>query len=146
MSKKKKAKPSPKKQAAKPAKKKATKVAARRTPTRTSQPKAKASETKRTAQSTIFIFKSDTGIGIRSSPQYLTGGPGFIEWTVVDLTGGQMAPVVITWPEGGPWGKEPIEIRGHLRRTLADATPGHYKYTVTVGDVFEDPEVEIPEN
>ena len=144
MSKKKKAKPSPKKKAAKPAKKKATKAATRRTPTRTSTPAA--SDTKRTAQSTIFIFKSDTGIGVRSSPQYLTGGPGYIEWTVVDLTGGQMAPVVITWPEGGPWGKEPIEIRGHLRRTLADAAPGHYKYTVTVGDVFEDPEIEIPES
>jgi hypothetical protein len=144
MSKKKKAKPAARKVASKPVKKKVAKAAARKPAARVSS--LAASETKRTAQSTIFIFKTDSGIGVRSSPQYLTGGPGYIEWTIVNMTGGELVPAVITWPEGGPWGKDPIEIRGHLRRSLSDAAPGHYKYTVTVGDVFEDPEVEIPEN
>jgi len=103
--------------------------------------------TRRTAQATIVIFNAGGRTQIRTSPQLLPAGPGYIEWTVVDLTG-TGAPVEITWPNGGPFGKTPIQIPkddGWVRVNLDGAAEGRFKYTVTVGGVSEDPEVEIPE-
>ena len=100
----------------------------------------------RTAQATIFIFRTGSGTKIRTAPQKLFAGPGFIEWTVVNLVDGSNVPVTLTWPNGGPWGKEPVELRdGMTRKSLEGATAGTYKYVVHGLDAQEDPEVEIPE-
>ena len=103
--------------------------------------------TKRTSQATIFLTQGPGGLQIRTAPQYITAGPGFIEWTVVNMTGGDDIPVEISFPKGGPWGGEKITIRdGWIRRSCHDALDGTFKYTVTAGGVSEDPEIEIPEN
>jgi len=100
----------------------------------------------RTAYATIFIFRTGSGTRIRTAPQRLYAGPGFIEWTVVNLVDGSTAPVTLTWPNGGPWGKEPVEVRdGTIRVPLEGAKPGRYKYVVHGLDAQEDPELEIPE-
>lgn len=102
--------------------------------------------TGRTAYATIVIFRSGTGTKIRTAPQRLYAGPGAIEWSVINLVDGSNVPVRLTWPNGGPWGKEPIEIRdGMIRCTLDGAAEGRFKYVVQALDATEDPEVEIPE-
>ena len=55
-------------------------------------------------------------------------------------------PVTITWPDGGPWGKEPIEFRSRVRLNGDDVAPGRYKYVVSAFDAREDPEIEFPMN
>jgi hypothetical protein len=55
-------------------------------------------------------------------------------------------PVTITWPNGGPWGREPLSVRNCLRESAAGVTPGVYKYVVSALDAQEDPEVEFPQN
>ena len=103
--------------------------------------------TKRTSQATIFITQGPGGLQIRTAPQYITAGPGFVEWTVVNLTGGDDIPVEISFPKGGPWGGEKITIKdGWIRRSCHDALDGNFKYTVSAGGASEDPEIEIPEN
>ena len=99
-----------------------------------------------TSQVTIFLFRTGHGNKIRTAPQLAYAGPGHIEWTVVNLIDGSDVPVTITWPDGGPWGKEPIEIRSMLRLNCDDVAPGRYKYVVSAFDVREDPELEFPMN
>ena len=100
----------------------------------------------RTSQATIFIFRTGNGNKIRTSPQRMYAGPGHVEWTVVNLIDGSDVPVTITWPGGGPWGKEPIEVRSWTRKSADGVAPGVYKYVVSALDAQEDPEVEFPEN
>ena len=53
------------------------------------------------------------------------------QWTLFDPATLRNAPVTLTWPNGGPWGKEPVEVRdGTIRVPLEGATPGRYKYVV----------------
>jgi hypothetical protein len=100
----------------------------------------------RTSQITIFVFRTGAGTKIRTAPQRAYAGPGFVEWTVVNMVDGSNIPVTITWPGGGPWGKEPIEIRdGMERREIGSEPRGRFKYVVHALDAQEDPEVEIPE-
>lgn len=120
--------------------KRAKKPAARRSTARV------AAATKRTAAATIFVYTANGETRVRTSPQYLVAGPGFIEWTVVNLASGDAdVPVRISWPKPGPWGNIPIDIRGHVRLPVPDTAEGHFKYNVTVGGYTEDPELEIPE-
>jgi hypothetical protein len=102
----------------------------------------------RTAAATIFAYKVDGVTRIRTSPQRLGAGPGFIEWTVVNLASDEHVDVQITWPKGSPWGGDaPITIKGgNIRMSLEGAKHGIYKYNVTAGGYTEDPEVEIPGN
>jgi hypothetical protein len=134
-----------KKKKAKPATRKAAPKSAKRA---TARPRAtQAVGTGRTSQVTIFIYRTASGNKIRTSPQRAFAGPGHIEWTVVNLVDGSNVPVTITWPEGGPWGKEAVQIRenGWNRLSVSDAKPGVYKYVVSALDAQEDPEIEIPE-
>lgn len=132
----------------KPAPKKAPKKAARK-----SAPKARVSSrltagasTSRTLTVTIFIYRTGNGNRIRTSPQRLYANPGDrIAWNVVNLIDGSNVPVTITWPEGGPWGKDPIEVRDWHMESFADVPLGRFKYTVSALDATEDPEVELPE-
>lgn len=137
MSKKKKGKPSKKKPAKKKAASRATRVAVR--PAR-----ASAVATNRTAQATVFVFNAGGRTMVRTAPHHLVAGPGYVEWTVVDLTGGD-ATVEITWKDGGPFDGAPIVVRGSERKPLAGAKEGTFKYNVTAGGYTEDPEIEIPE-
>jgi hypothetical protein len=131
--------------------KKKGKPAAKKKAARTSAPvrrpaRTAAATTGRTAYATIVIFRTGTGTKIRTAPQRLYAGPGAIEWTVLNLVDGSNVPVTLTWPNGGPWGKEPIEIRdGMIHRSLEGAAEGRFKYVVRALDATEDPEVEIPE-
>lgn len=136
------AKKAPKKAPKKQTARKATKKSAA-TSRLTSQ--ISAAPTGRTSQVTIFIFRTAQGNKIRTAPQRAYAGPGHIEWTVVNLVDGTDVPVTLTWPEGGPWGKEPISIRSWERRSVEGVTPGVYKYVVSALDAQEDPEVEFPE-
>lgn len=107
---------------------------------------AAATGTGRTAQATIVIFKTGQGVKIRTAPQLLYAGPGAIEWTVVNLVDGTNVPVTITWPDGGPFGNQPLEIRSGMTRCVLDgAKEGRFKYVVNALGATEDPEVEIPE-
>ena len=100
----------------------------------------------RTLTATVFIYRTGSGNKIRTSPQRLYANPeDRIEWTVVNLVDGSDVPARITWPDGGPWGKEPIEFRSCERRSLDGAKDGRYKYVVSALDAQEDPEIEIPE-
>ena len=99
----------------------------------------------RTSQVTIVLFRTGHGNKIRTAPQLAFAGPGHIEWTVVNLIDGTDVPVTITWPDGGPWGKEPIEIRSMVRLNADEVRPGRYKYVVSAFDAREDPELEFPE-
>lgn len=99
-----------------------------------------------TSQVTIYLFRTSEGIKIRTAPQRAYAGPGHIEWTVVNLIDGADVPVTISWPNGGPWGKEPISIQSYERRSAAGARVGRYKYVVSALGVEEDPEVEFPES
>jgi len=129
------------KKAKKAAKKPAKKTAARATAARAAGP------TKRTASATIFVYDAGGECRVRTSPQLLTCGPGFLEWTVVNLTPGPMPDVDLTWPGGSPWGGAPIPIRnGNARLSMNAAKAGRFKYNVTCNGYTEDPEVEYPEN
>ena len=102
--------------------------------------------TGRTAQATIVIFRTGQGTRIRTTPQRLYAGPGAIEWTVLNLVDGTNVPVTLTWPNGGPWGNTPVEIRdGMVWVSLEGAKEGRFKYVVSALGATEDPEVEIPE-
>ena len=130
----------------KPAAKKAPKKAAKNTAARSrTSPRLTAAATGGTSQITIFLFKTGHGNKIRTSPQRAFAGPGFVEWTVVNLIDGTDVPVTITWPEGGPWGKEPVAVRSWERKSADGVKPGVYKYVVSALDAQEDPEVEFPE-
>ena len=105
-----------------------------------------AEPTGRTSQITIFLFRTGNGNKIRTSPQRLYANPGdFIEWTVVNLIDGSDVPVTLTWPEQGPWGKDPIEIKGWTRMPFGDGPSGRFKFVVSALDVQEDPEIELPD-
>ena len=100
----------------------------------------------RTVNATIFIFRTGSGTKIRTTPQRLYANPGDrIEWSVVNMVDGTDVPVTITWPEQGPWGKQPIEFKSCDRRALEGAPAGRYKYVVSALGAQEDPEVEIPD-
>ena len=102
--------------------------------------------TGRTLHVTIHLFRTGNGNKIRTSPQRLYANPGdFVEFTVVNLIDGSDVPVTLTWPEAGPWGKEPIEIRSWERKPFGDAPSGRYKFVVSALNVQEDPEVVIPD-
>jgi hypothetical protein len=138
------AKPAARATAVKKAPKKAARKAApstRRTASRSDAGTAAG----RTSQVTIFLFRTGQGNRIRTAPQRAYAGPGHIEWTVVNLIDGSDVPVTITWPDGGPWGKEPIDIRSWTRKSADGVAPGVYKYVVSALDAQEDPEVEFPE-
>lgn len=120
------------------------KAAARKAPT---PAVSSAVPSNRTAAATIFLYKTDGGHRVRTSPQLLPAGPGFIEWTVVNLTSDEHVDVEISWPEGGPWGDAPIYIKGgNARVSCQGAKDGRYKYNVTANGYTEDPEVDIPWN
>lgn len=101
---------------------------------------------RQTSQATIFLFKTAQGNRIRTSPQLAFAGPGHIEWTVVNLIDGSDVPVTLTWPDGGPWGKEPIDVKSFVRLSSDKVPPGRYKYVVSAYDAQEDPEIEFPQN
>lgn len=107
---------------------------------------ASAVPSRRIAAATIFIYKVDGGTRIRTSPHRLGAGPGFIEWTVVNLASDAPVDVEITWPAGSPWGgAAPIPIRGgNARVSCVGAKDGIYKYNVTADGYTEDPELEFP--
>ena len=129
----------------KPAAKKAPKKAVKKAAARSTRPaRLTAATGGRTSQITIFLFRTGSGNRIRTSPQRAYAGPGHVEWTVVNLIDGSDVPVTITWPQEGPWGKEPIEIRSWTRRSADEVKPGVYKYVVHALDAQEDPEVEFP--
>jgi len=127
------------KKAAKKAPKKAAKPAARR---------AAAAPSQRTSAATIFVYDAGGATRVRTSPQRLSCGPGFVEWTVVNLTSGPMPDVDITWVKGSPWGGHPIPVRnGNARIAIGvGAKEGTFKYNVNCNGYVEDPEVQYPEN
>jgi len=101
---------------------------------------------KRIGAATIFLYEIDGAQRIRTSPKRLGAGPGFIEWTVVNLTSDQPVEVEISWPEGSPWGdNRRIPITGGNARVSCVGTKDRvYKYNVTANGYTEDPEIEIP--
>lgn len=132
--------------APKKAAKKAAKKSVSSTRTGASLASAGTAGTGRTLHTTIFLFRTGNGNKIRTSPQRLYANPGdFIEWTVVNLVDGSDVPVTLTWPEAGPWGKDPIQIRGWERKAFGNAAAGVFKFVVSALDAQEDPEVELPD-
>jgi hypothetical protein len=133
----------------KPAARKAPKKSAPRKAAAAPRPAARlagAESNGRTVSATIFIYRTGSGNKIRTSPQRLFANPGDrIEWSVVNLVDGSEVPVTITWPNGGPWGKEPLAFRGSDRKPVNSGTQGRFKYVVSALDAQEDPEVEIPD-
>jgi hypothetical protein len=100
----------------------------------------------KTVYATIYVFRTGNGNKIRTSPPKIYANPNDrIEWSVVNLVDGSDVPATITWPAGGPFGKEPIELKGFTTRRLEAAKTGVYKYNVSALDAVEDPEIEIPE-
>lgn len=99
----------------------------------------------RTSQITIFLFRTSHGNKIRTAPQRAYAGPGFVEWTVVNMIDGSDVPVRITWPEGSPFATESIEFKSRQRESADGVKPGIYKYVVHAYDTQEDPEIEFPE-
>jgi hypothetical protein len=134
------------KPAAKQAPKKKKKTTAMAAPARRLTATTGSAETTgRTSQITIFLFRTSQGNKIRTAPQRAYAGPGFVEWTVVNMIDGSDVPVRITWPQGSPFAKESIEFRGRQRESADGVRPGVYKYVVHAFDTQEDPEVEFPE-
>ena len=125
----------------KPASKKASPAKRKKSPRQTAV-------SNRTAAATIFVYQVKGETRVRTSPQLLPAGPGYIEWTVVNMISDDPVDVEITWQKDSPWGgQEPICIRnGCERRSMAGAKDGRYKYNVTVNGYTEDPEIEIPWN
>jgi hypothetical protein len=143
----KKVKRKPAKKAVKVVKKTAKRAPAKRRSARKRLADNLPAPTKRTAAATIFVYETGSGTRVRTSPQLLTSGPGYIEWTVVNLSSDAMPDVDISWPDGSPWGGAPIPIRGgNVRKSLDGAAKGRFKYNVTCNGFTEDPEVEYPEN
>ena len=145
---KKKGKPAKKGQPArKGAKKPPNKAAARKPAARSSAASLAGSESGgRTVTGTIFIYRTASGNKIRTTPQRMFANPGDrIEWSVVNLVDGSEVPVTITWPESGPWGKEPLTFRSSDRKALSAEAKGRFKYVVSALDAQEDPELEIPD-
>ena len=136
-------KKAPKKTVAKKAAKKSVKrVAAARTPIAAPAPE----RTPRTKTATIFIFKTDAGVRIRTTPQRLYANPGdHVEFNVVNMVDGSDEAVTIEFAGGGPWGKDPFQVRNWERKPLAPGLEGRFKYTVSAYGFVEDPEVEMPE-
>lgn len=130
----------------KPAKKAPKKAATKRSAARTATRTSLAGSTGTTSQITIFLYRTGSGNRIRTSPQRAYAGPGHVEWTVVNLIDGSDVPVTITWPNGGPWGKEPLAVRSYQRESADGVAPGVYKYVVSALDAQEDPEIEFPQN
>lgn len=150
---KKKSKPAAKK-APKKAAKKAVKKVAKKKVAKKSASKARVSaaslaapeRTPRTKIANIFIFKTDKGVKIRTSPQRLYANPGdHVEFNVVNMIDDSEAPVTIEFPGGGPWGKEPFAINSWERKPLLDPSAGRFKFTVRGLGAEEDPELEIPD-
>ncbi|HEX8030186.1 MAG TPA: hypothetical protein VF491_17050 [Vicinamibacterales bacterium] len=136
------AKAAPKKKAAKTPVKKAVRRTAAKRPSAQDAGESLA----RTRSATITIYRTGAGNKIRTTPQRLyANATDHIEWNVINLVDGTEVPVTITWPEAGPWGKAPIELRSWDRRPLAGAAKGRYKYVVSALDAVEDPEIEIPD-
>ena len=134
------------KKKAKTAKKAPKKSVARKSSTRTASRTSAATSEGTTSQITIFLFKTGSGNKIRTAPQRAYAGPGYVEWTVVNMIDGTDVPVTITWPEGGPWGHQPLAVKNYLRESADGVKPGVYKYVVSALDAREDPEVEFPQN
>jgi hypothetical protein len=138
-----------KKKAKKPARKagkSAAKKTARKAPARTAL-SAAAPPAKRTAAATIFVYDTAEGTRVRTSPQLLAAGDGWVEWTVVNLTSGPMPDVDITWVDGSPWGGAPIKVcEGNCRKDILNGNKGRFKYNVTCNGYTEDPEIEYPVN
>ena len=132
----------------KAAAKKAPKKPAKRksAPVRRTTASRAAAPSGRTTQITVFIYRTPNGNRIRTSPQRAFAGPGHVEWTVVNLVDGSDVPVTITWPDRGPWGKEPLQLRSWSRKSADGVAPGVYKYVVSALDAQEDPEIEFPQN
>jgi hypothetical protein len=132
---------------AKKAPKKAPKTAAKKSSAaRTAATTSLAGSPGTTSQITIFLYRTGSGNRIRTSPQPAYAGPGHVEWTVVNLIDGSDVPVTLTWPNGGPWGKESLGIRSSQRESADGVAPGVYKYVVSALDAQEDPEIEFPQN
>lgn len=137
-----------KKPAKKAAKKTAKKKAAAKksvTARRALATVADAANGKRNNTATIFLYKLDGNFRVRTSPQLISAAPGYVEWTVVNLASDDDVDVEITWDGEGPWKGETLRFKGNKRKSLADATPGRYKYYVTANGYTEDPELEFPE-
>ena len=142
-----------KKKALKKVAKKAPKKAVKRKAAKKSASKARATASlaavapaRRTKTATIFIFKTEGGTRIRTSPQRLYANPGdSVEFNVVNMIDDSEVPVTIVFPGGGPWGKVPFEIRNWDRKPTGDAPLGRFKYTITALDAEEDPEIELPD-
>jgi hypothetical protein len=130
----------------KPAKKAPKKAATKKAAAAGTRRTASLASTGFTSQITIFLYRTGNGNKIRTAPQKAFAGPGHVEWTVVNLIDGSDVPVTITWPNGGPWGKEPIGIRSYQRQSADGVAPGVYKYVVSALDAHEDPEIEFPQN
>jgi hypothetical protein len=129
-----------------PPKKKAVKKAVRRSAATRPAARSAGERLARTRSATITIYRTGAGNKIRTTPQRLyANSTDHIEWNVINLVDGTDVPVTITWPEGGPWGKEPIGLRSWDRKPLAGAAKGRYKYVVSALDAVEDPEIEIPD-
>ena len=137
-----------KKKKGKPVAKKAPKKAVKKSVSK-SRPNARlagAGFTGRTLTVTIFIYRTGNGNKIRTSPQRLYANPGDrVAWNIVNLIDGTDVPVSITWPQEGPWGKDPIEIRNWDMKSLDGAPSGRFKYMITGLGAQEDPEIELPE-
>lgn len=144
---KKKSKPAARKAPKKAVKKKTVKGKASKRPASASRASlAGAAPARRTKTATIFIFKTESGTRIRTSPQRLYANPGdAVEFNVVNLIDDTEVPVTIVFPGGGPWGKDPFEIRNWDRKPTGDAPLGRFKYTITALGAEEDPEVELPD-
>jgi hypothetical protein len=138
------AKKAPKKQVAK--KKASNKSASSsRTSARLAGSGTSAAADGRTLTVTIFLFRTGNGNKIRTSPQRLYANPGDrVAWNVVNLIDGTDVPVTLTWPEAGPWGKDPIQIRSWDKKSFGEVS-GRFKYVVSALDAQEDPEIELPE-
>mgnify|MGYP006277929727 FL=1 len=101
----------------------------------------------RTKTVTIFVFESRGVTRIRTSPQRVYANPGdHVEFNVVNMIDDTHPEVTITFPGGGPWGKEPFAIRDWNRKPVDGNAPmGRFKYTIAAMGAIEDPEIELPE-
>jgi hypothetical protein len=128
-------------------KKKGKAAASKRTMKKAPKPARRAVATNRTAAATIFVYKTGAGTRVRTSPQLLVAGPGYVEWTVVNLMSDDPVDVEITFPGESPFGsKDPISVRGCERKLLTGTKSGRFKYKVTADGYTEDPEIEYPQN
>ena len=131
-------------------KRKVAKTVAKKISRLLSAPPAAAEPSQRTAAATIFVSDVGGQFRVRTSPQRLTAGSGWVEWTVVNLTSRPMPDIDITWQNGrGPWGAQAIPVRdGSARKRLpvSAAAPEVFKYNVHCNGFTEDPELEFPVN